>query len=291
MSQVLMNALVTASTYGLVGGGFFLVWRTGRFFHIAHGIVLTIGAYTTFVMRTRVGIPLAMAVLCGICVCALIGAVMDWCVYRPLRRRGASADVLLLASLGIYVSLQAVLIMVFGAGTQSFRNGYVPESLSILGTRVTQPQLIAIVSAAGSLFALWTFLSRTRLGLQIRAVADDPELAAAYGLDRDRLCLVSGVIASALAAIAGILMAWSADMTPMLGFSAVLMGVVVMVIGGLGGIGGLAGGGAVVALLQHLTSWWISTRWQETIVFLLLTGVLLLRANPMGSASQREATR
>jgi branched-chain amino acid transport system permease protein len=131
VTQILANALVSAAGYLLVGIGFSLVYTTGRFFHFAHGIVFTIGAYATFVLRVRAGLPLPGAILGGILTSTLFGVAIEASIYRPLRKRQSTAVTLLLASLGAYVGMQAIVVLLFGSGTQTFRVGSPPEGLSV----------------------------------------------------------------------------------------------------------------------------------------------------------------
>jgi branched-chain amino acid transport system permease protein len=111
----------------------------------------------------------------------------------------------------------------------------------------------------------------------IRAVASDADLATACGLDCDRIIMVTFLIGSALAGVAAILLAYDSDMTPVMGFRALLMGMVAMIIGGVGSIPGVALGAILLGLVQHLTAWWISSRWQDALIFLILILFLLLR--------------
>jgi branched-chain amino acid transport system permease protein len=120
-------------------------------------------------------------------------------------------------------------------------------------------------------------LARSRIGKAIRAVADDPDLAGAYGLNSDFVILIASAIAAALAGIAAVLVSADSDMSPAMGFRILLMAMIAVVVGGVGSTGGIALGAITIALLQHLGAWWLSSRWQDAIAYAVLLVFLLLR--------------
>ena len=114
-------------------------------------------------------------------------------------------------------------------------------------------------------------------GHGMRAVSNDVELAKISGIDSDRIILWSFILGSALAGVAGILVALDVDMTPTMGMNALMMGVVAMIIGGVGSILGVAFGAILLGLAQHLGVWKISSQWQDAIAFIILFLFLLIR--------------
>lgn len=277
MGQVFVNSLVAAAGYLLAGLGFSLIYTSTRFFHFAHGVVITTGAYTAFVLRVWLGLPLWLALSGGILASALLGIAMERGVYKLLRDRDASPSSLLLSSIGISVAIQAVITIMFGSGTKSFKSGGPLEGLAVMGTRITVSQIAMILVSAACCLLTWFFLQRTRMGKMIRAVSQDPELAKAYGLDYDRLILVAFLIGSVLAGIASVLLAYDTDMNPLMGFQALLMGMIAVIIGGIGSVPGAALGAIFLALAGNFAGWWISSIWQDTIIFLMLVLFLLFR--------------
>ena len=109
MTQVFINVLIAASIYILVGISFSMIYSTARFFHFAHGAVFTYGAYGAWLAKVYLGFPILISVCSGVVVAAAVGVGLELLIYRPLRRKGTGALVLLLASLGMYVVLQNVL--------------------------------------------------------------------------------------------------------------------------------------------------------------------------------------
>lgn len=290
MGQVFVNSFVAAAGYLLVGVGFSLIYTSARFFHFAHGVVLTWGAYTAFVLRVWLELPLWLALSGGILSSALLGITMEAAIYRPMRRRRASSTALLLSSMGLSVTLQAIITIAFGSGTKSFKSGGPSEGLVILDARITGPQLALIVISSACCLLTWFFLQRTQRGKMIRAVAEDLELARAYGLDADRSILSAFLIGSTLAGVASVLLAYDTDMNPLMGFQTLLMGLIAIIIGGIGRLSGAALGAIFLALISNLAGWWVSSIWQDTIVFIMLVLFLIFRPQGFFGKPVRSAT-
>jgi len=276
LSQLLVNGLIAGSIYALVALGFGLIYSTTRFFHFAHGAVYAAGAYLAYA-GWLLGLSLYVAIPLAVIGTAILGGLIDVGIYRPLRRKNASSLILLLASLGLFIVIQNLISLIFGDDTKTIRSGIVTEGLPIFGARITPIQVTIIIVSGFLLLLCWAFMKKTKMGKAMRAVANDPELARVVGIETDQVILVTFVLGSALAAIAAILISLDTDMTPMMGFYALLMGVVAVIAGGIGSIPGAALGGLLVGMAQHLGVWKIPTQWQDTIVFLILIFFLLFR--------------
>ncbi len=276
LSQIIINGVVGASIYLGIAISFSLIYTTTRFFHFAHGVIYTAGAYFTYALF-KFGLPFWVSIPLAIALSALLGCLIDISVYKPLRDKRSSSLVLMLASLGIYVVLQNLISMVFGDDTKSIRTWEVREGLLVLGARITPVQIVIIGSSVVLAVGLYLFLKRTRFGREIRAVASDPELARISGINTDRVFLGVFAIGSALAGIAGILVALDVDMTPTMGMHALMMGVVAVIIGGSGSIPGVALGALLLGFAQHLGAWYVSSQWQDAIAFIILLIFLIFR--------------
>ncbi len=277
VAQLWVNGLIAGSVYALIALGFSIVYSTVRFFHFAHGAVYTAGAYFTYLYFVLFKLPFAATVALAVLSAAFLGMVIEFLVYKPIKRQRASGTILLIASLGVSIILQNVISLFFGDDTKTIRTGEVREGLNVLGARLT-PVQIAIILTSLVLFGLtFLILKRSKIGKALRAVANDPELAVVMGLNKDRIVYFTYFAGSALAVIAAILISLDIDMTPLMGFQAMLYGVVAVVIGGLGNILGAYLGGLLLGLAQHLGVWYISSQWQDAIAFVILILFLLFR--------------
>jgi len=275
--QLLANALIAASIYGLVALGFGLIYSTTRFFHFAHGAIYTSAAYLGFLFAVWCGFRFPLAFTLAIGAASLLGVLIEIGVYRRLRRNNATSIVLLLSSLGVLIAAQNSLSLTFGDSSKSLHRGIAGEALQLWGARITSLQLTMIVVSFALWLLTWVLIRFTRLGRMIRAVGNDPELSRVVGVDADKVIVVVYAWGSGLAAAAAILAALDTDMTPMIGFNALLVGVVAAIVGGIGSIQGSLLGALLVGLAQHLGVWKLPTQWQDAIVFLTLLIFLLLR--------------
>jgi len=285
MAQAILNSFISASWIALVAIGFMLIFNTSRFFHFAHGVVFTAGAYFTLLFTISLGLPLLFSIILAVMLCGFLGCLMELLLYRHLRHKDSSALIFLLASLGVYIFLQNVVSMVFGDETNSIRQGDVQEGLNILGARITPVQIVTICVSVVLVIALSVFLKKTKVGKSMRAVANDPELASISGIASDRVILWAFAIGSALAGLAGILVALDVDMTPIMGMHALMMGVVAVIVGGVGSIPGIALAALLLGMAQHFGVWYIGSQWQDAIAFIILIVFLLFK--PEGFLGKR----
>lgn len=272
---MLVNIFISASTILLIALGFSLVYRTVRFFHFAHAIVFTSGAYFAFACHEWAGLPLWLAMPAGILLGAGMGCLIELAVYRQLRRRNASPLVLLLASLGVYIVLQNVISMIFGDDTKLLRIGAVSEGLDLLGAKVTAVQIATVIAATALTTLTVTCLRRTRLGLALRAVASDKSLASISGVPGNLVILAAFAVGSALAATAGVLVALSSDMIPTMGMNPLMLAVVAVIVGGDGRMYGLIGASLLLAGAQQIVVWQFGAQWQDPMAFVILLLVLI----------------
>jgi branched-chain amino acid transport system permease protein len=290
MEQLVANTLFAGASIFLVGVSFSLVFTTARFFHFAHAAVITVGAYGALAFSRWVGLPIAMSVALALAAATVVGWCLEAAVYRPLRHRGTSPLILLLASLGLYIVLQNAVSLAFGDDTKVIAGGAVASAFAVLGARMTSIQLAVVACAVAVLVSKVFLVDKTRMGLVLRAVADSPELAEVSGIDFDRAMGVAFCLGSFLAGVAGLFRAFDVGMTPTMGLPMLLLGVVAVVLGGKGGTLGVAVASFLLALIQQVAAWQFGAHWEETAAFLLLLAFLLCRSQGVFGRLSRQAT-
>lgn len=277
IEQLLLNGIIAGSIYSLVAVGFALIYQTTRFFHFAHGAVYTFGAYFAYLFYIQLGFENVVAFPLACIATMLLGVMLEVAIYKPMRDRKATDLTLLIASLGLYIVLQNIISMVWGDDTKTMRTGEVMEGHEFLGARITDIQ-IAIIVASIFLIALMALMSsQMKFGKALRALANDPELARLSGINSDRYIMYAFAIGSFLAAVAAIMISFDTDMTPTMGFNALVMGVIAVIVGGIGSLPGAALGGLFIGLAQNLGVYWLPSKWQDTIAFAILIVFLLFR--------------
>ena len=283
--QYIINSHITASTYSFIAVTFTLIYRTVRFFHLAHGAVYTVGAYVAYTAVKVLPfesypLRLGVGVVAGMLVSAVVGVTIDRLVYYPLRKRKASDLILLLASFGTFIFIQNLLQLIYGAQILTIREGPVKEGHHILGAVITDVQIVIIVTSLVVLLALWAFVQQTRLGKAMRAVADNPVAASTAGINPERTIFWAFFIGSGLAGLAGILISFETNIEPTMGFTAILKGMIASIVGGVGSLPGAVLGAYLLGFAENFGIWKISAGWKDAISFAIL--ILFLLVRPQG---------
>jgi branched-chain amino acid transport system permease protein len=274
--QLVVNGIVSGAIYALMAVGFALIYNSMHVFHLAHGAVFTLSAYTLFFAMKDLGLPLGLAVLMAVCFSILLGLAIEVWGYKPLRKRKVSLAIFMISSLGIFIVVENGMILLFGAlpklVTEEPLKAYHVASLIVTHLHV------AVIVCCLLVFPLLQFLlTKTRLGKMVRALSDHPELALALGLNTGRLYLFISILGAALAGIAGIFVALDVGVTPVMGWDAVLVAAVAVIIGGVGYLPGAGIAALLVGVIQNLSVLKISAQWQNTITFGILILFLIIR--------------
>lgn len=289
--QITINIILSSIIYLMIANSFSIIYFTTKFFNLSQAAIITFAAYFTYLFSIKLNLPLFIAIQLSILCSVAISVMSEMGIFRTIRHanqesaQNRSSFKMLIASIGLYTILQNLISIFFGDDTKSIRTGEIKVGHEILGAYITNIQIITIVVSAVLFIAMLLVLHKTRLGKQIRAVSNNPELCNIYGIDSDKVILMATVVSSALAAIAGILIALDVDMTPTFGFNYFLYGVVAMIIGGVGSYRGLIFGSLLLASAQHLAAYHIDTKWMDAVAYIIL--ILFLIWKPLGFSGLR----
>jgi len=277
IQQLIFNGIIAGSIYALIAIGFTIIYRTVKFFHFAHGVVYTAGAYFAYTLIIFLHLNFILSFFLSIVLAAILGIAIDRFVYHPLRKQNASNLIFLLASFGVFIFLQNLIQLIYGAQILTIRTGPVKEGHHFLGAVITDIQILILMVSIILMILLWLFIQKTKLGKAMRAVSDDPIAANIVGINPEKIILTSFAIGSALAGAAGILISFETNIEPSMGFSALLKGIIASIIGGIGSIPGAVLGGFFLGLAENLGIWKISAGWKDCIAFVILIIFLLIR--------------
>ena len=289
MTAAVVYGLVAGCAYALLSFGFGLIYFTTGIFHFAHGAVYALAGYVLWWAFETHGLPFGVAAVLAVGLAAGLGWFVETVLYRPLRLRRASGDVLFLTSLGVYMVGSNALALGFGHDAHpltSLPNPAVYVGSGSVPLVVTTVQVATIGVTIATLVALLWIFKQTPLGLAIRAYAANPELAEALALDSRRLLPLVALLGSGLGALSAVCVACDVGVTPEMGLTAVVTGAVAVVVGGVGSLPGTALGGLLLGLLQSLLRFNLAARWEEALTFGVLLLVLLFR--PRGLFGRRE---
>jgi len=275
--QTTVNGLVAGSYFALGAIGLTLVYGILKLVNFAHGDMLTFGAYIAFLFNVTIGMPIAIALLVAVATTAAVGVFLELAMWRPMRRRKAGMLQLLLMAIGLAFVLRNAIQFV--AGTQPRRLDVdTTTSLSFLDLTIGRTQLILLIVAIVALLSVALMLRRTSLGRQMRALADNFDLAETTGIDTGRIVIVTWILAAGLAGLAGVLVvASTGSLTPNTGFQLLLAMFAAVILGGIGNAFGALAGGLVLGLSQEWSTLLFASQWKIAISFAVLIHVLVLR--------------
>jgi len=279
--QQVINAVSLGSLYALVAVGLSIVFGVLKLTNFAHGDVMMVGAFTT-VLLIGLGMPFVPAMSCGIAASAIAGFLIERIAYRPIRN---APDVTrLLTSLAVTYILENLGILLF---TSSPRNFPLPDILNsswqLSGGAITFTNInvLTVLLTFVSLIGLGWFITKTTIGLGMRAAAEDMQAAQLVGLNVNKVIVVAFIVASAYAGLAGVLWAAQAGVVqPQMGFTPLLKAFVAAIIGGFGSISGALLGGYMLGALEIFIIAFLPDTvvpYRDAIVFALLIAFLLFR--------------
>lgn len=290
--QLVVNGLVIGSILALAGIGVSLPFGILRVVNFAQGDYLTYGAFAAFYLNVILGWNMVLAGLGSIVAIGVLGMLLEFGYWRPMRRRRAGAFAMLLSSFGLALVMRGVLFIVGSAKPRTYDvNTF--QSYKILGVRISQSEVVAVVVGLLAVAGLALLLSRTRVGRQLRALSDNRDLASIAGVNTDRLVLFTWILAGSLAALAGVLQGLiQSSFDPNMGSYLLLPVFAAVILGGLGSAYGALAGGLITGLAMELPTWSVfdgglDPVWQNVVAFAVLVLVLVVR--PRGIFGEAQA--
>ena len=275
-AQLVANGLIAGSLYALIGVSWGIIFATTKVFHFAHALTLPVAVYAAIVVVGQWGAPLVVGLMWAAGVGGLVGVATELAVYRPLRRSGAPRLNVFLASLGVLIAGESALLMVFGPQARELP-GFPVVGVGVGPVAFTSVGALWVVASWTLIAALIAWLWRSRYGRAIRAVASNPELAHAMGIDPDRSFVLVFALGSALVGLAGSLLAIRDTASPTMGVAPVLAGVIAVFLGGIGSIPGAVVGGVVLGLAENVGGLVLPGHWQGVTAFVVLFVLLVFR--------------
>jgi branched-chain amino acid transport system permease protein len=293
--QQLVNGLELGSLYALIALGYTLIYGILELLNFAHGDVFMVGAFLAAgaaallvhngVAAVPAGLAIGLMLVVAMGGAGLLGVGIERIAYRPLRNANRLAP--LITAIGVSLLLESVIqVGVSPAPVTVPSNALVPQTVLHAGSIETPlTGLMLFVASVALMLGLDFFVFRTRFGSAMRATAQDREAATFMGIDVDRVIMVTFFVASALAGLGGVLFGLRyATIDFFMGYLLGIKAFTAAVIGGIGNLRGAMIGGLLLGVLESLAGGFISTQFQDTFVFLVLIGVLLVR--PQGLFGQ-----
>lgn len=283
----LMSGLAVGSIYGLVAIGFSMIFRAMGLVNFAQADILMIGAFLGYaILSAAPGIPFPLAVLGAMAGAAILGLAIERVAFRPALKRGANQIHLVLLTLGVGIVLANAARLVWGADPVVYPTPLTHEIVRVGGYPLPTVYLYIAAALPVLLIGLQLFFTRTWLGLALRAVADDPDTAATFGIRAGLASSLSFALASAIGALAGALYAPITYVS----FDMGVVGVkafAAAVVGTLGSVPGAVLGGFIIGLGETFGGQLLATEYQDSIAFAIMIGILLVRPNGLLAGGRR----
>jgi neutral amino acid transport system permease protein len=281
--QLIANGLVTGSIIAIAAIGLSLVYGILKIVNFAHGDFLTFGAFMAFAANITWGANMVVAVLFAMASTAALGVLLEFVLWRPIRRRGAGLISLFIVAIGLALVLRHVIFLVWGSRPRRY-DVDVFQVYALGPIRLSLSQLVVIAVAFTAIAAVGLMLARTRLGKSMRALSDNSDLAAATGIDIDRVTTYTWVLGAGLAGLGGVLQGLVQNaFNPNMGFTLLLFIFAAVVLGGVGSAYGALAGGVAVGLMMELSTWnllpagGVNPVYKPVVAFTILILVLLFR--------------
>lgn len=275
--QLLINGLIAGAIYALVSSGFSLIYSTCKFVHFAHGSAIAFSAYMLFLLFSTFGINFWIGVILAICLTSLFGIAINSIVYKSLRKRKASGVILLIASFALLILVESLILIFFGADVKTIGFISVEKGIDFLGAVITPLQIYIIIISFVLLIGLFLLMKKTKIGKAMRAVADNRDVAEIVGISSEKVYNWSFAIGSAIAGIAGILVALEQNLEPTMGTGLIIKGFTAAIIGGIGSVPGAILGAFLLGLCENFGIWFLPSGYKDAIAFILLFIFLLFR--------------
>lgn len=310
--QQLINGLVLGSVYAIIALGYTMVYGILGIINFAHGDVIMVGAMvamsTLAVLHNHFpglgDIPsLIVALVIAATVCALLGFTIERVAYRPLRRAPRLAP--LITAIGVSILLQTVAMVIWSPNPLPFPQllstdpiDVIPQTEEGIGAVISMTEIVIIVVAFLVMGGLLLLVNKTKLGRAMRAIAENPNNASLMGVNPNFVISATFMIGSALAALAGLMMALEYGHVHFyMGFIPGMKAFTAAVLGGIGNLGGAMVGGIVLGLIEQLGAGYVGdltngvfgSNYQDVFAFIVLILVLLFR--PSGLLGERVADR
>jgi branched-chain amino acid transport system permease protein len=284
VAQQAINGVVLGSLYVLVALGLTLIYGVLVQINFAHADFVTLGAFAAYFFMHFIGANYLAAIAVALIAGGMLGWLINAAIFAPLRQN-RNELLPLIATIGVSVMLQNGMLAWFGPIPYAFETPYSNQVIRVAGTFFTWQSVIIIAVSTGTIALLYAFMKFTFLGKALRAVSQDRETAGLMGINPNHLIMLTFVLASALAGMAGAMLAPILVLTPFAGTSVIVKAFAIVIIGGFGNVEGTILAGLIVGLIESFTTQYLDPGLIDIVVFGLLLAMLAVR--PTGLISER----
>ena len=283
--QSLISGILIGGVYALIGIGLTLIFGVMRVINFAHGDILMVGMYVTYLLFTLLGIDPFVSVLLSFPLMFLFGGALQKVFINRVLNAVAQNQILLTIGLGLVMS--NAMMLIFTSDYKILTTSYSSATIQVGGgVSVSTPLLISFLITAAITAALYWFLLKTDTGQAIRATAQDRDAAQLMGINVKRMSIIAFGLGAALAGTAGALISPTYYIFPQVGGTFTLKAFVITVLGGMGSVVGATLGGILIGITESMSAVYISSGWKDVVVFVLFLLVLLFKPSGLMGKSR-----
>ena len=273
----LISGISLGSVYAIIALGYTMVYGIAKMLNFAHGDIIMVGGYISFIAMSNLGLPAWAAILLAMAVCTVLGILIEGLAYKPLR--SATSLAVLITAIGVSYLLQNSALLIWGANAKAYLP-IVTGAVKLFDGRlsISYITLLTVACCVIIMVGLTVFTSHSKIGKAMRACSEDKGAAQLMGINVNRTISITFAIGSALAAIAGVLLCSSyPTLMPTTGSMPGIKAFTAAVFGGIGSIPGAFLGGILLGIIEAMAKAYISTQLANSIVFAVLIVTLLVR--------------
>ncbi len=279
--QQLVNGITLGGVYALIAVGYTMVYGVIQLINFAHGEIYMLGAFLAYTLVAVVGMPFFPAFILTLMICAVLGVVLDFVAYRPLRKAPRLAA--LITAIGMSIFLQNMAMLIWGSQIKSYPRDILPaffseSALTFGDVTLSWLQLFILFITLLFMIILHLTIHKTRIGMAMRAISQDKTASALMGIGVNRVISFTFAIGSAMGGMAGILVGlYYNAIFPTMGYVAGIKAFAAAVLGGIGSVPGAMLGGGVLGIAEVMGAGYISSEYRDGISYAVMIAVILFK--------------
>jgi len=277
LASAIISGIGLGSMYGLIALGFHITYVVSNTVNFAQGSAMMLGAVLGYTFGIRLGWPMPVAIIASLVICALFGLVVERILVRPFVAKGSNAW--LMATVAAGIVLDNAVLFTFGKEPRGFPSALASKPIQIFGAGVYPLQLVIPLVGIGIALALHLVLRNTRRGKTLLAVVQNPDAARLMGINVHRTVAISFALSTALAGLAGILIAPLFSVSSEMGTLFGIKAFAVAILGGMGSASGVVIAGLIYGLTEALVTSYLGSVYTQIVVFSIVIAALALMPN------------
>ena len=291
--QQLVNGITLGGVYALIAVGYTMVYGVIQLINFAHGEIYMLGAFLAYTLVAVLGMPFFPAFILTLLICALLGVILDFVAYRPLRKAPRLAA--LITAIGMSIFLQNMALLIWGSQIKSYPRDMLPAffsdaAITFADVSLSWLQLFILAITLLSMIILHLTIHKTRIGMAMRAISQDKTASALMGIGVNRVISFTFAIGSAMGGMAGILVGlYYNAIFPTMGYVAGIKAFAAAVLGGIGSVPGAMLGGGVLGIAEVMGAGYISSEYRDGISYAVMIAVILFK--PSGLIGKQNAEK